>query len=575
MKCIFKILFFLCTISIVFAQQRDADLLLHKTILAQSNAYKKNIYFKKATHFFVAKAYDSCLVYTMRYFNKNRNENLDAYAHFMRARSFHELKLYEEAKKELYKIPKSFLLYPNVLFALGNTALEQADFKKAITYFQTIEYATTNRYVHKGKLWNNIGTCFLHTNQFDKAEKYLLQANKIAESENDTLFTYKVYSNIATLYYQQYKDAQAIIYFKKAYDLSKKSNNFKNKSQAARNMAVVEENRNDFKTAMQYRKEYDVWKDSLNDQNKVWAIADLEKKFAVKQKQKEIDLLEIKNKIRATQRNTFISISALLLVLIVVGFYFYKQKVKANKTINAQKMALDELNDTKDKLFSIVSHDLRSSVNALKTSNLKLLNSLEQKNYTTLDTLLHKNTTIANGAFNLLDNLLNWAQQQTNQLFFQKENLHLHSILQQTLYNYKPLLFDKNISLSCDIPKDVYVYMDSESLKIILRNILDNAIKFSKEKDTIVIYGEETEKGYYNLIVKDTGIGMTDDMAAILMRDDIVLSKKTNKDIIGTGLGMQVCKSMLQKNDGKLYIESQMGKGTKMILCLPKAIQNG
>jgi signal transduction histidine kinase len=258
-----------------------------------------------------------------------------------------------------------------------------------------------------------------------------------------------------------------------------------------------------------------------------------------------------------------------------VGFYFYKQKVKANKTINAQKIALDELNDTKDKLFSIVSHDLRSSVNALKTSNLKLLNSLEQKNYTTLDVLLHKNTTIANGAFNLLDNLLNWAQQQTNQLFFQKENLHLHSILQQTLYNYKPLLFDKNISLSCDIPKDIYVYMDSESLKIILRNILDNAIKFSKEKDIIVIYGEETEKGYYNLIVKDTGIGMTDDMAAILMRDDIVLSKKTNKDIIGTGLGMQVCKSMLQKNDGKLYIESQMGKGTKMILCLPKAIQNG
>lgn len=109
------------------------------------------------------------------------------------------------------------------------------------------------------------------------------------------------------------------------------------------------------------------------------------------------------------------------------GVYFYRQKIRNNKIILAQKNQLDELNATKDKLFSIVSHDLRSSVNALKTSNGKLLENLENKNYAELDVLLHKNSTIASGAYNLLDNLLNWALLQTKQAYFFRN----HCILRQ------------------------------------------------------------------------------------------------------------------------------------------------
>jgi K+-sensing histidine kinase KdpD len=130
-------------------------------------------------------------------------------------------------------------------------------------------------------------------------------------------------------------------------------------------------------------------------------------------------------------------------------------------------------------LFSIVSHDLRSSVNALKVSNGKLQESLESKNFAELDTQLH-NSAIANGAYNLLDNLLHWALLQ-KQSYFNKESLRLFFIVEQMVYNYKPLMLDKNIHFENKVLKSDLVDADQESLKIILRNLLDNAIKFSNK----------------------------------------------------------------------------------------------
>jgi signal transduction histidine kinase len=192
-----------------------------------------------------------------------------------------------------------------------------------------------------------------------------------------------------------------------------------------------------------------------------------------------------------------------------------------------------------------------------------------------LDSLLHKNNAIANSSYNLLDNLLNWAQQQTNQLFFQKESLHLHSIVQQVEYNYKPLASNKNIELINKVEKNIFVFMDLDSLKIIMRNILDNALKFSKENGIISIYTQNSEADFIKLIIEDSGIGMSANVIQELLQENMQLSKKNNKEIIGTGLGMQLCKSMIAKNEGKLDIESKEGLGTKIILFLPKDKTNG
>lgn len=507
--------------------------------------------------------------------DKNNSE-LNNYCYFFRGISFKEKRIFNEAKNSFHKISNKFEFYKTVKNFLGQIALEQNDFKKAITYFEEFEDFPETNYldIDKGEVNHNLGICYLHLENYEKAEFYLLKSTTIQEKEKDTVMLIGAYGDVANLYYNQFKDNLAIPYFEKAYNLSKKVKRFDLKKTTALNLAVVEENSKNFEKALFYRKEAEKWNDSLTDQNKIWAVADVEKKFAVKEKQKEIEVLEVKNEIRETQRNGLFIIAILLLSIFGIGVYFYRQKIKRNKIILTQKENLDELNATKDKLFSIVSHDLRSSVNALKSSNSKLILNLKSNNYEQLNELLHQNAVVANSTYNLLDNLLNWANQQTNQIFFQKESLHLFSILKQVEYNYKPLVLEKNIQLKIDVDKNTFVCMDLDSLKIILRNLLDNSLKYTNEKGLISIFTQNDTSENIQLVIEDTGIGMSASVIEELLQENLKLSKKNNKEIVGTGLGMQLCKSMLLKNGGSINIQSQEGKGTKVILILPKKMTN-
>lgn len=545
--------------------------------------YKKSIEFKsetnfrKAQYFFSRKNWDSTLVYSMKQLSLGNNPELNDYCHYFRGYSLRELKLLQEAKTELNLISKKFILYKLVNYKLGAISLELKEFEKAINFFQQAE----SSYIDKQKdykissIYANLGTCYLHLNKFKLAELYLFKSIGLQEKEQDSLTIINSYLNIANLYYLQYKDQQAIPYFEKAYFLSKKVKDFNKKRDASLNMAVVEENRGNFKKALLYRKELGQWKDSLNNQNKIWAVADFEKKFAVAQKQKQIKVLEVENKLKNAQRNGLFFAAVGLLLILTAGVYLYAQKVKNGKTILRQKNKLDELNATKDQLFSIVSHDLRSSVNALKTSNTKLSSTLETKNYDELNHLIIQNSTIANGAYTLLDNLLHWAMLQTKQLYFQKESIHLYSIVQQIEHNYKPLLLDKAITFENSVSKNSFIFVDLDSLKIVLRNLLDNAIKFSNENSKISFYTQETHPDFCELVIQDNGIGMSGSTIQELLADNALLAKKNNTEIIGTGLGLQLCKQMIKKNGGTLAIESELHAGTKMILTFPKTKNNG
>jgi K+-sensing histidine kinase KdpD len=576
---LFQILIFLCFPFALFPQIQSVNNLLNIEAKKKSNELKDEVYFKKAQMYFEMKNWDSTLVYSMKHLSTTNNNNkiLKEYCLYFRGYSFSKLNLFEKSKSELKLISKSFVFYPLVNKKLGEISLELKEFKKAIQYFKKVEkLSASNKQGYRiSIIYENLGICYLHLNQFTKAEEYLFKSLKLQKKEKDTISLIGLNLNIANLYYVQYKDQLAIPYFKKAYALSKNIKVFEKKEETSRNMAVVEENRGNYKQALIYRKESEQWQDSVNDQNKVWALADYEKKYAVAQKQKQISVLKVANKLKDTQRNTMFFSTLGLLLLLVGGVYVYAQKVKNAKIILTQKEKLDELNATKDQLFSIVSHDLRSSVNALKTSNTKLTTSLETKNYSELDQLLHQNSAIANGAYSLLDNLLHWALLQTKQLYFSKDSVHLYSIVQQIEYNYKPLLLDKSIAFENAVSKNSFIFVDLDSLKIVLRNLLDNAIKFSPEKSKISFYTVETHTDFCQLVIQDSGLGMNQNTIKELLEDNELLAKKSNSEIIGTGLGMQLCKQMIKKNGGTLAIESELNKGTKMILSFPKTEQNG
>ena len=188
---------------------------------------------------------------------------------------------------------------------------------------------------------------------------------------------------------------------------------------------------------------------------------------------------------------------------------------------------------------------------------------------------MKKNSAIVNGAYGLLDNLLHWALSQTKQGYFEITATRLFFMVEQMAYNYKPLMLEKNIQFENKVLKKAIAFADQESLKLIIRNLLDNAIKFSNKDGIIKVYSRNEQEDYCDLIVEDTGMGMSNDTRLKLLEDTLLLSKKEHETVIGTGLGLQLCKTMIKKNNGKFSIESELGIGTKMIVSLPKKQDNG
>ncbi len=558
----------------VFCQKTNDPDNFEKEFKSRSSHFLKETTFEKAQSFFFNEEWDSTLVYTSRQLSRlKENKKLADYCYFLRALSFKKKRLYKESEKEFLKISNDFDFYPRITIYLGEINLEQSQFQKAIQYFESAQNLETHEMIgiKNTDIEHNLGLCYLHLKKFDKAEYYLLKTIKSLEREKDTIELVGSYGDIANLYYEQYKDDLAIPYFEKAYGLSKHTKRFDLKQNTALNMSVIEENRKKFIKSLSYRKEYEQWKDSLTDQNKIYEVAQLEKKFAIKEKQKEVSLLQAENKLKIAERNGFLYSAIILLLLLATLFYSYRGKIKRNKIITEQKETLNALNETKDKLFSIVSHDLRSSVNAIRTSNKKVEQSLENENLDEINTMLEQNSAVVNGAYGLLDNLLHWALLQTKQSYFEIASLRLYSIAEQVVYNYLPLMKEKNIAFENTVLKSDVVMADQESLKIIIRNLIDNAIKFSKPNGTIKIYTKH-DAGACDLVVEDSGIGMDKNTLLELTKSSKLLSKKKNENILGTGLGLHLVKSMVEKNFGKFAIESELGAGTKMIISLPKKI---
>ena len=570
--------FFLCSLY-AHAQKNKNLSTFFKAVQSKSSDLISYKNLHKARSFFLQKEWDSTLLYAAKHIDANilgRRKN--DYAHFFKAYSLRRKKLFKESGQEFTEISKKFDFYERVFVYMGGVELELEKYESAINNYQLALQSIAMESmigVKKTTLQNNIGLCYLHLEEYKKADEYLLKSIKGLEEKGDTLKMIGSYGNLANLYYERKLDNKAILYFKKAYDLAQYSTNFDLKRRMAKNMAVVEEGRRDFAKALIYRKEYEKWKDSLNDQNRIYETAQLEKKIAVEQKQKEVTVLQAENKLKEERNKVYLYSGVLLLVLLVILFTSYKGKVKRNKIITAQKEDLDLLNATKDKLFSIVSHDLRSSVNAIKTSNKRLLNNLESESANNLKETLQQNSSIVNGAYGLLDNLLNWALLQTKQSYFEMTELHLSHIVEHVAYNYQPLMLDKKIAFENSISKKTAAFADQESFKIILRNLLDNAIKFTKSGGMIQIYTKDSDEKYVRFVVEDSGIGMDKAIQNELLKDTQMLSKKKHEDVLGTGLGLHLIKSMVKKNKGIFTIESELGKGTKIIISLLKSPPNG
>jgi signal transduction histidine kinase len=551
----------------------NAQNIIDINIKKNAQQFSENTNFYKASSFFLNNENDSTLIYSGRQLDEPSIPIIRYYSHYFRGVCFKQKRMFKEAESELNKIPHDFIFYPKILAYLGDIALEQNNFEKATGYFLKVK--GKNKFekfgIDQSHIIHNLGLCSLHLAQYKTAEEFLFESLKLQEEKKDTLSIIGSYMDIAGLYYEQYMDDLAIRFYEKAYSLSKRNPNFLIKKNASLNMAVVEENRKNYFKSLQYRKESEVWNDSLNNQSKIWSDAQLEKQLAVKNKQNEVNILKAQNKLKTLERNRVLYLTAFLVLMLLGGVHFYLQKIKTNKIILKQKTALDESNKTKDMLFSVVSHDLRSYINSLKNTHSNMLTTIGNKDLIKLNEQIRTSSAIADSTHSLLNNLLHWALMQTNQLYFNQENINISRITEQVVYNYQSLMSEKNIYFENAVMKNINVYADQESLKIVLRNLLDNAIKYTNSGGKIRIYDTENSDNFHSISIKDTGKGISAKLQRrILSNQDKVTTERGKRESLG--LGLQLCRLMIEKNKGFLEIKSEENKGTQITISLLKGI---
>jgi signal transduction histidine kinase len=531
------------------------------------------VFLSKTIVFACNEKWDSVLVNTQQLLQQVKDPKILDFIHYYRGEAFHKKGIFKYALEEFNLIRKDFDFYTMVQFNKAGIFLSGEKYNRALSIFIRIDTTNQNHFkmIRVDALFHNIGVCYLHLGNYPEAEKYFLSAIQKIAKRRDYLSLISSYMDLANVYYEQYQDEKAIIYFEKAYLLSKKYGSVEMKQNAALNMAVIEENRKRFDVALNYRKEYENWVDSLSDQNKIYEVAQIEKRLALAHKQQRVELLETENKLKQAELTSFFIAAMLLAAIVIFGTYFYRQNILRSRVILHQKQELDLLNATKDQLFSIVSHDLRSSVHALSASNSKLKDKVEKQEYSSLENQLEENSVIATNTYNMLDNLLNWALLQTEGGYFKQEEHRLSMLIDQVAFNFKGVLNQKELSFENVLPKSVKVFVDAESLKIVLRNFMDNSIKFSNPGSKITVSLEKEDENNVRFIWEDTGRGMSEETRLKLLSDSPQLTKKDHEKEIGSGLGMNLCKAMLTKNGGMLDIWSRQNEGTKMIVTLKKA----
>jgi two-component system sensor histidine kinase/response regulator len=242
--------------------------------------------------------------------------------------------------------------------------------------------------------------------------------------------------------------------------------------------------------------------------------------------------------------------------------------VNLEKKVEQRTQELKELNATKDKFFSIIAHDLKNPFNTMMGFTELLLDNLPDytlEKLTEFIGILHET---AKQSYALLENLLEWSRTQTGSLQMNPESIDLYTVAEENISLLTNLATKKKIILNNDLQPKSVVYADSNMVRTVIRNLISNAVKYTREGGSITI-DAGLKEGFYEVSVADTGIGIKPENLQKLFRIDINYSTRGTADESGTGLGLILCREFISKSGGKIWVESEYGKGSTFKFTLP------
>ncbi|HWQ82268.1 MAG TPA: PAS domain S-box protein [Ignavibacteria bacterium] len=245
------------------------------------------------------------------------------------------------------------------------------------------------------------------------------------------------------------------------------------------------------------------------------------------------------------------------------------EKKLSQEELKISENKLRKMNEEKDRFFSIIAHDLRSPFTAflgiteIMSENIYNMTLQEIRQY------LLKINSEASNLFNLLNNLLEWSMSQRNLKTVRKETINLRGIVKNSIEVMKENSERKEIKIDLSIPDDRTVYVDRSMFETVVRNLISNAIKFTKRGGSIRVFFSGSDDGYSEICFEDSGIGMDEETIQKVFNIAEKTKRKGTEGELSTGLGLPICKDLLEKNGGGISIKSETDKGTKIFVTVP------
>lgn len=272
----------------------------------------------------------------------------------------------------------------------------------------------------------------------------------------------------------------------------------------------------------------------------------------------------------------FLGVALFLLLLFLIWNWTLRSQVRKNmvsihqKNLELQKseFQLKELNTTKDRLFSIIAHDLRAPFNSIIGFSELLAKEAEVKQLEKIGKYSGMITTASQKAMDLLSNLMEWSSSQTGRMKFSPRDIDLQKVVNENINFYTEIAKQKSVTVANSIDAPVTVHADEAMVNTILRNLISNAIKFTAGGGQIRI-DAKGRKHHVEISVSDNGTGMPNTMADTLFDPEGPDSTPGTQNECGTGLGLMLCKEFIDKHNGKLWVESEIGKGSVFYFTLP------
>ncbi len=244
---------------------------------------------------------------------------------------------------------------------------------------------------------------------------------------------------------------------------------------------------------------------------------------------------------------------------------------KEKEDIEKKRKDLEELNATKDKFFSIIAHDLKNPFNTVIGLSELLLYRYDSYDEEKIKEFIGQINKFSSNAYNLLDNLLQWARSQTGRIKVNRSQINICKLVDDNFYLLQDKADEKSIQLMNEVNGSLICWADKNMINTVIRNLISNALKFTMDNGYIKVTSEDLDENQVKISVIDNGIGIEQDEIPKLFKITTNFSKEGTNSETGTGLGLILCQEFIEKNDGKIWVESEKGKGSCFNFIIPKA----